>query len=70
VRHINGVPSDVYGTWCQHGFHLLIADPDDGSDHPRTIPANPWPCSTCTLEALTENLEEEYRSHYDHGAYQ
>lgn len=58
---INGVPREEYGTWCQHGKRLLVPDPTDTSEHPRCIPADPWPCSVpgCTLERLQEELRAE-----------
>lgn len=56
---INGVPRDQYGTWCAHGKHVLIADPDDTSDYPNTVPADPWPCGNCTLSQLEVELKAE-----------
>ncbi|GLY54824.1 hypothetical protein [Lentzea sp. NBRC 102530] len=60
ARRINGVVAELYGTWCQHGHHLTVVDPADTSDHPRTIPADPWPCTEgCTVESLEAELEAE-----------
>lgn len=56
---INGVPRDQYGMWCPHGKHVLVADPEDTSDHPATIPADPWPCGSCTLSRLEAELKAE-----------
>lgn len=56
---INGVPRDQYGMWCEHGKHVLIADPEDTSDHPAQIPADPWPCGSCTYSQLMADLKAE-----------
>lgn len=54
---INGVPVDAYGTWCQHGHHVLVVDPEDQSDYPGTVPADPWPCGQgCTPESLEAGM--------------
>lgn len=57
---INGVSRDQYGVWCQHGKHVMVADPYDQTDWPGVVPADPWPCDQCTYE--------EYRSGMDAAA--
>lgn len=57
---INGVPREQYGLWCRHGHRLMVPDPTDTSDYPRTIPAEPWPCADgCTQEWLAAEFEAE-----------
>lgn len=60
---INGVPRDQYGTWCPHGKHVLVVDPDDASDYPGTILADPWPCDNCTPEQLDAELAAEVEAY-------
>lgn len=59
--HINGVPVDLWGTWCPHGQHIMVANPDDERDYPEPIPADPWPCDVegCTLKALDAERARE-----------
>lgn len=61
---INGVPRETWGTWCQHGAHVLVADPADDSDYPVAVLADPWPCGTCTPEGLVANLRQEEADFY------
>jgi hypothetical protein len=57
---INGVPADRYGTWCPHGQRIEVPDPDDTGDYPRTVFAEPWPCTGgCTPQTVTTAMEEE-----------
>lgn len=69
---VNGVPRDQYGTWCPHGKHVLVADPEDASDYPAQIPVDPWPCGSCTypqlqaeLKAEAEEYEADRQAEYD-----
>lgn len=57
---INGVPAEQYGLWCEHGKHLLVADPADTSDYPGCVPADPWPCpaAECTLAEVERQIRE------------
>lgn len=57
---INGVPRDLWGMWCQHNHHVTVADPEDRSEYPADVLADPWPCDTCTPEALMEALRQEH----------
>ncbi len=58
---INGVRRSEYGVHCQHGKHIMIADPDDRSDYPECIWADPWPCNAegCTKEAYVSRAEAD-----------
>jgi hypothetical protein len=58
-RHAtHNVPREQYGTWCSHGYHLLVIDPTDHTDYPGVIPANPWPCDQgCTMTDLIDDEE-------------
>lgn len=56
-----------WGVWCQHGEHIVEADPDttdpDGGTVGRLV--DPWPCTAdgCTAEAFEESeraREEDY----------
>lgn len=59
-KTINGVPADQYGLWCQHGKRLMVPDPADTSDYPRTVFADPWPCTDgCTPEKLAADMQAE-----------
>lgn len=57
---INGVPVEMYGTWCPHGHHVFVADPADTRPYPTTIAADPWPCTQgCTAEGINAEMEAE-----------
>lgn len=56
---INSVPRDQYGVWCGHWKHIMVADPNDTSAHPGVIPADPWPCTECTLEEFNVEMVAE-----------
>ncbi|MFD5899121.1 hypothetical protein [Streptomyces sp. NPDC060366] len=60
-------PNAQWGVWCQHGEHIVEADPDttdpDGGTVGRLV--DPWPCTAdgCTAEAFEESeraREEDY----------
>jgi hypothetical protein len=63
MEQINGVDRDKYGLWCTHGKHVYVVDPEDTSDYPGTIPADPWPCpeESCTPERVEWERTEEAR---------
>lgn len=57
---INGVPRDQYGMHCQHGHHIMVANPDVPGDYPGTVMADPWPCTDgCTPEGVAADIEAE-----------
>lgn len=57
---INGVPADQYGLWCRHGKHVMVVNPNDTSDYPGTVFADPWPCGQgCTPDSLAAEFEAE-----------
>jgi hypothetical protein len=57
---INGVPRDQYGMHCQHGNHIMVANPDVPGDYPGTVMADPWPCDEgCTPEGVAARIEAE-----------
>lgn len=64
-KHINGVPRENYGVWCHHGEHIMVVDPTDRADYPRTVPSKPWPCSQCTFEEFVSDMDKEVDTYYD-----
>jgi hypothetical protein len=58
-QFINGVPADQYGMWCQHGYRVMVADPNDTTDYPGLVFTDPWPCPKCTPQQIEAETEEE-----------
>lgn len=60
---INGVPADQWGTWCRHGKHVVLADPNREPDdqYPTGVIAEPWPCDApgCTAEQFAADMQTE-----------
>lgn len=58
-RLINGVPADLFGTWCPHDKRVMVPDPSDTSEHPALLIAEPWPCNEgCSAEKLAAAYEQ------------
>lgn len=62
-------PDTQWGAWCQHGEHIVEADPDtndpDGGIVGRLV--NPWPCTAdgCTAEAFERAQQEEDNAYWE-----
>lgn len=62
---INGVPRDRYGVWCRHDEHIMVVDPDDDSEYPGCVPADPWPCDRCSYSDYLADAAIDEHAYYD-----